>query len=77
MALTGFKVLTSSGFDKEIIMVDFLGKTMFDNAHLQVLMKDGLLGKKLKYFKGQLKELRLFTKSNHQVIRGSELRMLP
>ncbi len=56
MALTGFKVLTSSNFEKEIIMVDFLGKTMFDEAHLQVLLKDGIFGKKLKFFKGQLKE---------------------
>lgn len=56
MALTGFKVLTSSNFEKEIVMVDFLGKTMFDEAHLQVLIKEGLFGKKLKFFKGQLKE---------------------
>lgn len=34
MALTGFKVLTSSNFEKEVLMVDFLGKTMFDEAHL-------------------------------------------
>lgn len=56
MALTGFKVLTSSNFEKEVLMVYFLGKTMFDEAHLQILVKDGVFGKKLKYFKGQLKE---------------------
>lgn len=56
MALTGFKVLTSSNFDKEIIMVDFLGKSMITEAHLQILLKDGIMGKKLKFFKGQLKE---------------------
>lgn len=56
MALIGFKVLASSNFDRDIIMVDFLRKTMFDEAHLQVLLKEGLFGKKLKFFKGQLKE---------------------
>lgn len=56
MALTGFKVLASSGFEKEIVMVDFLSKNMLGEAHLQVLLKDGLFGKKLKFFKADIKE---------------------
>lgn len=52
-----FKVLASSGFDKEIIMVDYLPKTPFGEAHLQVLLKGGFLGTKLKFLKKDIQEM--------------------
>ncbi len=53
----GYKIVTSSGFDKEILNVHFFPTNFLQKAHILVTLKSGLLGERLKLLKDNIKEL--------------------
>lgn len=57
MALIGYKVVTSSGFNAEILNVNFLPSNFLQKAHLVVTLKSGILGERLKLTKDEIKEI--------------------
>jgi len=52
MPLLGYKVLATEGYSNEILQISYFEKTFLKKAHIQVTMKEGLLGKRFDYFKG-------------------------
>jgi hypothetical protein len=57
MALIGYKVVTSSGFNSEILNVNFLPSNFLQKAHLMVTLRGGILGERLKLTKDEIKEI--------------------
>lgn len=52
MPLLGYKVLATEGYSNEVMQISYFEKTFLKKAHIQVTMKEGLLGKRFDYFKG-------------------------
>ncbi len=59
MALIGYKVITSSGFNNEILNVNFLPSNFLQKAHLMVTIKGGILGERIKLTKDEIKEIEI------------------
>lgn len=52
MPILGYKILATQGYSNEVIQISFFEKNFLKKAHIQVTMKEGLLGKRFDYFKG-------------------------
>lgn len=52
MPILGYKILASEGYSNEVMQISFFEKNFLKKAHIQVTIKEGLLGKRFDYFKG-------------------------
>lgn len=52
MPILGYKILASEGYSNEVMQISFFEKNFLKKAHIQVTIKEGILGKRFDYFKG-------------------------
>ena len=52
MPILGYKILATEGYPNEVLQISYFEKNFFKKAYIQVTMKEGLLGKRFDYFKG-------------------------
>ena len=50
-------LITSKGFEKDIIRVDYFPKSPLNQAYIQITFKSGLLGERIKYTNEEIAEL--------------------
>lgn len=52
MGLLGYDILATEGFESEVVYIQYVDKTFLSKAHIKLTLKEGIIGKTCKYFKG-------------------------